>query len=139
FTRSAFFAISSGGSSEKKFTPSTMASVVTTRSDPAGGVAIAASSVRPNAAADVASGANSCAIRANSPGRSSSEPEFVIRPCFSKFRGTLAARHPIKQRVHEGRLVGTEERVRNVEIFVDHNLRRHILSRDQFVYARSQD
>ena len=55
FTRSALRATVSGGSSGRKCTPSTMASVFTTRSSPVA-LRIAASSTRPNAPGSVASG-----------------------------------------------------------------------------------
>ena len=72
FTRNALRAIAPGGSSAKKWTPATSASVVRTRSSPAGGRISAASSRRPNPAGP-ASGAKYRAIRSASPRRGGME------------------------------------------------------------------
>ena len=56
FTRNAFFATVSGGSSGKKCMPPTMPSVLSTRSQPGGGAIAAASSSKPKAPGWVASG-----------------------------------------------------------------------------------
>jgi hypothetical protein len=67
--RNALRASCPGGSSGRKCVPAEIASVVKTRSQPGGGVRIAASSVNPSAPGWVASGLKNRAIR-----RSSAEP-----------------------------------------------------------------
>src|ERR1041385_8264852 len=92
---------------------------------------IAASSVSPKAPGAVASGANSRAISSNSPGRPESELEFAIGRSFAEFRGAFSMRRAIEQRVDEGRLLVAEEGMRDVDIFVDHHLGRHVGPRHQ--------
>src|SRR5580692_7724460 len=135
FMRNDFFAIVPGGSSLRKCTPSTRASVVTTSSSPGGGAMVAASSVNPNApGAEWESGAKSCAISSNSPGLS--ELELVIGRRLSEFHRALAMRQLVEHRIDEGGFVGVRKRVRHVEIFVDHHFRRNVLLRDQLVSGR---
>ena len=71
-TRNALRAIAPGGSSAKKWTPATRASVVSTRSSPGGGRISAASSRRPKPAGP-ASGAKYRAMRSASPRRGDME------------------------------------------------------------------
>src|ERR1051326_7319184 len=72
-----------------------------------------------------------------------SEPELVIGWLFAEFGRAFPVRHAVEQSIHKGRLFAAEEDVRDVEIFIDHDLCRHVRARHQFVNSgtknRAQD
>src|ERR1051326_5505104 len=139
FPRNAFFATSAAGSSRSKCTPSTSASTLATSSLPCGSESVATSSSNPNAPSLFASGANSFAISANSPKRrGGSELELVIGRGFAEFCRALAVREPVQHGIDEAGFIAFEKIARQLDIFVDHDLCRHVAARHQFVTARPQ-
>src|SRR3984893_3106058 len=129
FTRSALRAIVSGGSSLRKCTPSTMASVVTTTSSPRA-FRIAASSTRLNAPGSVASGLKYRAISVSSPdGRALATGKLV---------GAKLPRDLVEHGVDHAGLVAIDKGVRDIDIFRDHDAAGHILAMLEFIGARAQ-
>src|SRR3954462_6898355 len=100
-----------------------MGSVVITSDCPGGGVSSAASSKSPSASgAPSASGRSSRAIRSNS-----SQP-----------LGALIAADGVQRAVDEARLRSIEERLGDLDIFVDHDLDRRG-GLDQFISSGAED
>ena len=132
--------MSPGGSSGRKCTPATIASLVSTSSLPAGGSSSAASSAQVE--------------RARGAGRERPQPlgderELAVRHRASapQARGrrrartvgrTQLARQPVEHGVDEPRLVPAQERVRQLDILVDHDLDRHLRARRQLEGAGAQ-
>src|SRR6516165_7545170 len=136
FLRSALRATVSGGSSGRKCTPSTMASVFRTRSS-RDGLRIAASSRRPNAPGSVASGLKYRAISASSP--DGPAPGAIISAaCPLELIGAELSRDLIEHRIHHARLIGFDKGVGDVDIFGDHYAARHVLATLQFVSTGAQ-
>src|SRR5690349_10110349 len=130
FTRSALRATVSGGSSGRKCTPSTMASVVTTMSLPSGCNA-AASSSRRKAPGWVASGRKYRAI-------SESSPDAGFSLATRELVGAELARDLVEHGVDHAGLVLFDEGMRDVDIFGHDHTARHVLAVLQFVGARAQ-
>src|ERR1700722_4247705 len=132
-TRSSFCAISPGGSSGRKCTPATMASVLRTYCSPlAPGISAASSSsLRPPGAA---SGAKKRAMRSNSSRRG-----FAVTALLPELARPQPPRQVVEHAVDQSRLLGSEERMGDVEILVDDDLGRHVRAMRQFESAAAQD
>src|SRR3569832_2467506 len=65
--------------------------------------------------------------------------QFIIRRHFAELHRAFAAGEFVEGGVDEAWFVAGEERVADVDIFVDHHLARHVLQRDQFERSRAQD
>src|SRR5438874_2019916 len=100
---------------------------------------IVASSLRPTARGDVASGATSSEMSSKSSDRGGLEFEFVIRRRFAEFRGALAVCDPVEKTIYERRVIALEESMRDIEILVDDDLCRHVPAGNQFIDARAQN
>src|SRR6476660_9396000 len=130
FTRSALRASVSGGSSGRKCTPSTMASVVTTMSSPDGFNA-AASSSRLKAPGLVAIGRKYRAISESSP---AVDGALATRELV----GAKLSRDLVEHGVHHAGLILFDKGVRDVDIFGHDHTARHILAMLQLIRTRAQ-
>src|ERR1700691_6236304 len=126
-TRSSFCATCAGGSSGRKCTPSTIASVLRTYCSPGGPSISATSSLRPSAPG-AASGAKKRAMRWNS---SRCGAAVTVPPL--EFVRPERARQVVEHAIDHARLLAFVEGVADVEIFADHHRRRHILARQQLI------
>src|SRR5581483_2247289 len=137
FTRSALLATACAASVGKKWTPPTMASVLSTRSCPAGGVMNAASSDRPSAPGCVAIGPKKRAIR-----RSSAEMSLRATMTSSGRTAELGrAQTPgqmIKYRIDHAGLVGLDKCCSHVGIFRHNHARRHVAAMRELVGSRPE-
>src|SRR5579864_5791585 len=123
--------MSAGGSSAKKWMPSTIASVLSTYCSPRR-PAISATSSRNFKPPGSASGAKKRAMRPNSPSgfAATGSPHLL---------GPQVAGNLVEYAVdHAGLLAGVEG-VRDVDIFVDCDLWRHVSAMRQFVGADAQN
>src|ERR1700756_5599861 len=111
----------SGGSSFRKCTPCTMASVVTTISSPLRALRTAASSSRPNAPGSVASGLKWRAI-------SESSPDILRSSPTRKLFGPELPGDLVQHRVHHAGFLAVDEGVRDIDIFRHHDAPRNILA-----------
>src|ERR1039457_6294211 len=134
FTRSALLATLCAASSAKKCTPPIMASVLSTRSQPGGGLMKAASSDKPSAPGWVAIGWKKRAIRRSSPEISSCAA--ITSP--SEFGRAHLARQLIEHGIDHAGLVALDEGRRDVGIFRHHHARRHVAAVVELVGASTQ-
>src|SRR5450631_4941735 len=148
FTRSALRATSRAISSAKKCTPPIMASVLSTRSQPGGGLMKAASSDSPSAPGWVAIGWKKRAIRRSSPDNLSSS-ELMARLCLlippakrggsgRELRRAQLARQLIEHGIDHAGLVALDESRRDVGIFRHHHARWHVAAVVELVAACAQ-
>ena len=137
FTRNALPATVSAASSGKKCTPPTIASVVSTRSNPAGGVRKAASSDKPRAPGCVASGLKKRAIRRSS-GDMSSCGAIVSPGGAAEFACTHTPRELVEHGVDHAGLVALDKGGHDVGIFGHHDPRGHVGPVDQLIGASPQ-
>src|SRR5262245_3271073 len=137
FTRSALRATSCAESSGKKCTPPTMASVLSTRSHPGGGLRKAASSESPSAPGCVASGLKKRAIRRSSADILS--PAVIISPRGAvELTAAQASRELVEHSVDHSCLVPLDESSGNVGIFGYDNACRNIEAVGQLIGAGPQ-
>src|SRR3954463_8600761 len=121
-TRSSLAAISAGGSSGRKWTPATSASVVITSSRSAGMPKTAASSVRPSAPGKpAASGFRYLSIRPNSPALLSPGGRGTGGVRSGKIVGADRACQLVEHAVHHRRFTAGEKGVGHVHILADHD------------------
>jgi len=143
-TRSAFFAIASGGSLGKKCTPPTMASAVTTKARPAGGVRSAASSVKPSAPGCRAIGLKCRAISRSSADSCPDSPRLARSATASPHSRFELARAQlpcklVEHRIDHAGLLAIDEGIGDIDIFAHHHARRHVGLAVEFVGAGAQD
>src|SRR5581483_1947200 len=136
FTRNALRATASAGSSIKKCTLPTIASVFSTRSLPSGGVSTAASSIRAKAPGCRASGRKYLAIRRSSA--VSAGALAMVSNLAAELRGSQLARQLIEHGVDHAGLVFFHKGMRDIDIFGNDDPRRHILTAFQLVGAGPQ-
>src|SRR5690606_12687493 len=130
---SARRASADGGSSGNVWMPATTASVLRTRSCPAGGTRKAASSRRPSAPGCVASGWKKRAISL------SSALSIPLSGRAREFLGPQFAGERIQHTIDEPGFVLVDEGVCNVDIFGDHDARGNVALAVEFEGAGAQD
>src|SRR5262245_34878143 len=137
FTRSALLATVCAASSGKKWTPPTMASVLSTRSQPAGGLRKAASSAKPRAPGWVASGSKNRAIRRSSADKLSRV--FIVSPGGTAELGRAQTpRKLVEHSIDHASLVAPNKSSRDIGILRHDDTRRHVVAVNQLIGAGAQ-
>src|SRR5450830_1509240 len=142
FTRSALLATVCAASSAKKCTPPIIASVLSTRSQPGGGVMKAASSERPSAPGCVASGLKKRAIRRSSADMPSScAVNFAVMGLpggLAELGRAQCPRQLVEHGIDHAGLVAFDKGGRDVGVFRHHHPRRHVAAIIELVGAGAQ-